>query len=49
MQEPEYNALDIDVFVRCDIDPYGLDKLFSHLRIGRETVFREQYYAVEVE
>ena len=38
---------DIEVFVRCDSDPYGIDKLVSNLKIGRETVFREQYYAVE--
>ena len=42
-------ALDIDVYVRCDHDPYGLEKLFCNLKIGGETVYREQYYAVEIE
>jgi len=50
MQEPgiQHGAEPaIDVFVRCDCDPYGIDKLFAKLKIGSETVFREQYYAVE--
>lgn len=38
--------VDIEVYVRCDSDPYGVDKLFSNLKIGGETVHREQYYAV---
>ncbi len=49
MQEQCDSALDIEVYVRCDSDPYGIDKLFSHLKIGRETVYREQYYAVELD
>jgi DNA topoisomerase VI subunit A len=50
MQEPKSQhgaEPDIDVFVRCDCDPYGIDKLFLNLKIGRETFFREQYYAVD--
>ena len=48
-QESQLGDVDIDVYVRCDSDPYGVDKLFSHLKIGRETVHREQYYAVAAE
>jgi len=40
--------LEIEVYIRCDSDPYGLDKMFAHLRIGSETVHREQYYAVDL-
>ena len=51
MQEQENQAdeLDIDVYVRCDSDPYGVDKLFSNLKIAGETVHREQYYAAVAE
>jgi DNA topoisomerase VI subunit A len=38
--------LEIEVYVRCDSDPYGIDKLVTNLRIGGECVHREQYYAV---
>jgi hypothetical protein len=44
-REAQVGGVDIDVYVRCDSDPYGVDRLFSHLKIGRETVHREQLSA----